>query len=231
MLPKKTQLAYFCQKVSFKSKILFSSVYFLNNILGPPSVQFQQAQNIGPQGFFNASPHVVQGSAQLLDQTQVGQGNQLQNPYQKEVPLASSFFGISVQPEPAFLVPKDPPQTQYSEDSCSQIESFSVSEPIGSTLSLFATSEFVDDSSSNRDTSVVNPELLISTYLKQTSEQEQDVIDQNCSSFSPSEGQDGKTLFKLTSEELLKLLENPDQHEVDIMAALDSLDGAAPATR
>lgn len=148
----------------------------------------------------------------------------------QESPLVSTFFGVATQPDPAFT--KDPPQTQYSEDSCSQIESFSVSEPVGSTLSLFATSEFVDDSSIvKRDNSVVNPDLLISTYLKQTSEQVQDVIDQNCNSFSPAEVQDGKKLIKLTSEELLQLLENPDQQEVDIMAALDSLDGVSPTTR
>jgi hypothetical protein len=35
---------------------------------------------------------------------------------------------------------------------------------------------------------------------------------------------EGKKIFNLTIEELLKILENPDNSEVDVMAALDNLD-------
>jgi hypothetical protein len=107
-----------------------------------------------------------------------------------------------------------------------------VSDKVGSELSLFATSEFVEDSSAHIDKSIVNTSLNISDYLRKVSEQPPDVPASSNLFSQPSEelqesltdSKEGKKIFNLTIEELLKILENPGDSEVDVMAALDSLD-------
>lgn len=115
----------------------------------------------------------------------------------------------------------------------SKLECLSVSDKLGSQLSLFATSEFIDDSLAHgTDKSTVNTSLTISNYLQKVKDQPPETpATSRLYSQASEEIQDsslitesGGKIFNLTKEELLNILENPGEKEIDVMAALDNLE-------